>query len=142
MRRTLAGGLELDDDPARVDVEEVTRFLREESYWAQGRGVEQQRTLVENATLVVGLYSGRRQIGFARAVSDGVSFAYLADVYVHRDFRGRGLGVELVRAIVAEGPLAGLRWLLQTRDAQGLYRKVGFGIPEAESMERRPPEPA
>ncbi len=136
--RTLPGGLELDDDPARVDVDEVHRFLASESYWARGRSRETVERLVRTADRVVGLYEGERQIGFARALSDGVAFAYLADVYVLAAYRGRGLGVELVREIVENGPYAGCKWLLHTGDAHELYRRLGFGPPSERLMERDP----
>jgi len=136
--RTLPGGFELDDDPARIDIDEVHRFLADESYWAHGRPRETVERLVRTADRVVGLYEGDRQIGFARAVSDGVAFAYLADVYVLSDYRGRGLGVELVREMVENGAYAGCKWLLHTGDAHGLYRKLGFGAPSERVMERDP----
>ncbi len=82
MKRELGDGLELDDDKARIDRVEVHRFLSEESYWAVGRPREVQDRLIDEASRVVGLYDGDRQIGFCRAFSDGNSFAYLADVYV------------------------------------------------------------
>ncbi len=138
VRRTLPGGFELDDDPARIDVDEVHRFLSSESYWARGRPRETVARLVRTADRVVGLYDGERQIGFARAVSDGVAFAYLADVYVLSAYRGRGLGVELVREIVENGPYDGCKWLLHTADAHELYRKLGFGAPSERLMERDP----
>ena len=138
MPRTLPGGFELDDDPARVDVDEVHRFLASDSYWARGRSRETVERLVRTADRVVGVYDGERQIGFARAVSDGVAFAYLADVYVLAAYRGRGLGVELVREIVENGPYADCKWLLHTGDAHGLYRKLGFGPPSERLMERDP----
>jgi len=136
--RTLPGGFVLDDDPSRVDVDEVHRFLSSESYWARGRSRETVERLVRAADRVVGVYDGERQIGFARAVSDGVSFAYLADVYVLPTYRGRGLGVELVREIVENGPYAERKWLLHTGDAHGLYSKLGFGPPSERLMERDP----
>jgi GNAT superfamily N-acetyltransferase len=136
--RTLPGGFELDDDPARIDVDEVHRFLASESYWAVGRSRETVETLVRTADRVVGLYDGERQIGFARALSDGVAFAYLADVYVLAVYRGRGLGVELVREMVENGPYTGCKWLLHTGEAHELYRKFGFGAPSERLMERDP----
>jgi GNAT superfamily N-acetyltransferase len=129
VRRELPGGFELDDDPARIDIGEVHRFLSEEAYWALGRSRDIVEQLVREASRVVGLYRGGGQIGFARTVSDGVSFAYLADVYVLPEFRGRGLGVELVREAVDRGPLARVPWLLHTTDAHALYEKFGFGPP-------------
>jgi ribosomal protein S18 acetylase RimI-like enzyme len=77
-------------------------------------------------------------LGFCRAVTDGVSFAYLADVYVHPDTRGRGLGVELVREMVERGPYADRKWLLHTEDAHALYEKLGFAAPGYKLMERVP----
>jgi ribosomal protein S18 acetylase RimI-like enzyme len=137
-RRALAGGLELDDDPARVDVAAVHDFLANHAYWARGRPRETVERLVREAQRVVGIYDGERQIGFARAFTDGTSLAYLADVYVLPEYRGRGLGVELVREMVEHGPFAGVRWILHTRDAHDLYRKVGFGDPSERVMERTP----
>lgn len=136
MRRDLGGGIELDDDPARIDVDAVHDYLANESYWAEGRPRETVARLVAEAQRVVGVYEGDRQIGFARAFSDGVSLVYLADVYVLPEYRGRGLGVELVREMVERGPLTGVRWILHTRDAHDLYRKVGFGEPSVRVMER------
>jgi RimJ/RimL family protein N-acetyltransferase len=140
--RALPGGFELDDDPARLDVAEIHRYLSEESYWAAGRPRATVERLIREATRVVGLYLARRQVGFARTVSDGQSFAYLADVYVLPEFRGRGLGVELVREAVENSPFADRRWLLHTADAHGLYRKMGFGPPGERLMERTAPEVA
>jgi GNAT superfamily N-acetyltransferase len=138
VRRPLGGSLELDDDRGRVDRAEVHRFLSEESYWAAGRARETQDRLVDEAARVVGLYDGDRQVGFARAATDGVSFVYLADVYVLPGYRGRGLGEELVREMVERGPLAHLKWLLHTSDMHPLYRKLGFTEPSPKVMERVP----
>lgn len=137
MKRELAAGYELDDDPARVDIDAVHDFLAT-SYWAEGRSRELVERLVREATRVVGVYLDGRQVGFARAFSDGVALAYLADVYVLKEHRGHGLGVELVRETVERGPLAGVKWMLHTRDAHELYRRVGFGEPGERVMERRP----
>ena len=137
MIRRLDGGYELDDDPARVDVDAVHDYLSNESYWAAGRSRDTVERLVREATRVVGVYNDGRQVGFARAFSDGVALAYLADVYVLSDHRGRGLGVELVREIVENGPLADVKWILHTSDAHGLYLKFGFG-PPSERVHERP----
>ncbi len=138
MRRALADGFELDDDPARIDVDEVHRYLSNESYWARGRARTEVERLVRAASRVVGLYRDGRQVGFCRAVSDGASFAYLADVYVLPEFCGRGLGVELAREMVENGPYADRKWLLHTEDAHGLYAKLGFAPPNYKVMERQP----
>ena len=136
MKRTLAGGFELDDDRGRIDRDEVHRYLSEESYWARGRSREVLDELLDGAARVVGLYHDGRQIGFSRTLSDGHTQSYLADVYVLEDYRGRGLGVELVRFSVEEGPFVATKWLLHTADAHGLYRKFGFAEPDSRALER------
>ena len=128
--------IELDDDPGRIDVAAVHDFLANHSYWAKGRPFEVVERLVREAQRVVGVYDDDRQIGFARAFTDGVALVYLADVYVLPEYRGQGIGVQLVREMVENGPYAGLRWILHTRDAHGLYRKAGFGEPSDRVMER------
>jgi predicted nucleic acid-binding protein/GNAT superfamily N-acetyltransferase len=135
-RRTLSDGYGLDDDPARVDIDMVHRYLSEESYWAAGRTRERQAELNGAAARVVGCYREGRQLGYARAVSDGVSLAYLADLFVLSEARGRGLGIEIVRELVERGPLSSLRWLLHTEDAHGLYERFGFEPPVRSVLER------
>jgi GNAT superfamily N-acetyltransferase len=144
MRRELPGGFELDDDRTRIDVDAVHAFISGESYWGLGRERELVVQAIENSTRVVGLYRDDRsengqQVGFARAVSDGTTVAYLADVYVLGRHRGRGLGLELVREMV-ERSFGGVRWMLHTADAQELYAKLGFveGRPPYPLMERPP----
>jgi GNAT superfamily N-acetyltransferase len=139
VKRALPGGFELDDDPARVDLDAVWAFLSTEAYWGRDRSRELVERQIAGAARVVGLYRDGRQVGFARVVSDG-RLAYLADVYVLAEHRGRGLGTELVRAAVDEGPQRQLRWLLHTRDAHGLYEKFGFGPPSDRVLERPPPD--
>jgi GNAT superfamily N-acetyltransferase len=135
--RDLGDGYELDDAKERIDLAEVHRFLSEESYWAKGRAYETQAEYVELAVRVVGLYHHGRQVGFCRAAQmPGVSFVYLADVYVLDEHRGRGLGEELVREMIENGPLAGSSWILHTKDLHPLYRKFGFDVPGERLMER------
>jgi GNAT superfamily N-acetyltransferase len=140
MPRELGDGIELDHDPSRIDIDAVHDFLANVSYWAEGRPRETVERLVREAERVVGLYDGSKQIGFARAFTDGASLVYLADVYVLPEYRGRGLGVELVREMVENGPFPDLRWILHTRDAHDLYRRFGFGEPSERVMERNRPE--
>jgi GNAT superfamily N-acetyltransferase len=139
VKQALDDGLELDDDKDRIDRTEVHRFLCDESYWAKGRPRDTQDRLIDGAARVVGLYHGGRQIGFCRAATDGVSFVYLADVYVLPEYRGRGLGEALVREMVEGSDLVRLKWLLHTSDMHPLYRKFGFDVPNAKVMERLPP---
>jgi GNAT superfamily N-acetyltransferase len=138
VRRALPGGIELDDAKDRIDREHVHRFISEVSYWGEGRARETQDRLIDEADRVVGLYDGDRQIGFCRAASDGLSFAYLADVYVLDEYRGRGLGQELLREMIENGPYANVKWLLHTSDMHPLYRKFGFEEPNYKVLERRP----
>ena len=118
MKRRLPGGFEVDDvfcahgdriNPVPVNLEEID---------------------------VDAVRDFGRQIGFARAVSDGASVTYLPDVYVLPEYRGRGLGVELVREMVENGPYSDKRWILHTADAHRLYEKFGFGPPSERIMER------
>jgi GNAT superfamily N-acetyltransferase len=136
VKRDLGDGYELDDDPARIDREAVHRYLTQESYWAKGRARSVQDELIHGAARVVGLYRDGEQVGFTRTLSDGHTQSYLADVYVLDGHRGRGLGVELVRFSVDEGPFAHTKWLLHTRDAHDLYRKFGFDEPDERALER------
>ena len=142
MKRDLGDGFELDDDPGRIDRDAVHRYLSEESYWARGRLREVVDALIENAARVVGLYHDGRQVGFSRTLSDGHVQSYLADVYVLPEHRGRGLGVELVRFSVDEGPFAATKWFLHTDDAHDLYRKFGFVEPGPRALERWSREPS
>ena len=140
MKRELPGGFELDDDPARVDLDAIWAFLSTEAYWGRERSRDVVERQVAEASRVIGLYRDGQQLGFARVLSDG-RIAYLADVYVLAEHRGRGLGVELVREAVEQGPQRDLLWLLHTRDAHGLYERFGFGPPNDRLLERpsRPP---
>jgi GNAT superfamily N-acetyltransferase len=136
VRRDLGGGYEFDDDPGRIDRDAVHRYLSEESYWARGRAREVQDELIDGAARVVGLYHAGEQVGFTRTLSDGHAQSYLADVYVLEEHRGRGLGVELVRFSVDEGPVAHTKWFLHTEDAHDLYRRFGFAEPGPSALER------
>jgi GNAT superfamily N-acetyltransferase len=138
MIRELPGAHELDDDPARVDIDAVHAYLSGESYWAPGRPLVVVERLNREAARVLGLYHEGRQVGYCRAVSDGVAIAYLADVYVLEAHRGSGHGLEMVREMVEGSELRDVRWVLHTGDAHGLYRRVGFGDPSERTMERIP----
>ena len=128
MKRQLANGYELDDDTGRIDRVAVHRFISEESYWAAGRDRDVMDGMIDRAARNVGLYSpDGSQVGYARTIdAPDARLVYLADVYVLDDHRGSGLGVELVRFTIEEGPFAERRWILHTADAHGLYEKFGF----------------
>ena len=142
--RLTVGQYELDDDPRRVDRDTLWQFLSTEAYWGRWRTrsvVEQQ---LDSAWRVVGVYDSATgaMVGFARAVSDGAGFAYLADVYIDKEFRGQGLGVELVATMIDRGPGASFRWTLHTSDAHGLYERFGFTQPDRTYLERPGTKPA
>jgi GNAT superfamily N-acetyltransferase len=133
-----SGGYELDDDAGRVDADAVWAFLSTDAYWGRFRTRADFDAQLASAWRVVGVYETAtgRQVGFARAVSDGVAFAYLADVFLLPEARGTGLGKELVATMIDRGPGAGFRWTLHTADAHGLYSKFGFAEPDSMYMER------
>lgn len=133
--------LEISTDPARLDVDAIHRFLSEESYWARGRTREVVERTIANS-LCFGAFLGQRQVGYARVVSDFATFAWLADVFILDEFRGRGYGKALVQAVVAHPDLQGLRRiLLATQDAHGLYAHYGFTpVPPGRFMERFTPD--
>ena len=132
------GTYELDDNPARIDHDAAWHFLSAHAYWGRTRTRADLEAQLASAWRVVGVYQAPsgRMVGFARAVSDGVAFAYLADVYILHADRGQGLGKELVRTIIDRGPGAGFRWTLHTADAHGLYQQFGFGPPTERYLER------
>jgi GNAT superfamily N-acetyltransferase len=136
--RATVGVFELDDDRARVDKAAAWRFLSGEAYWSRWRERADLERQIDGAWRVAAAYEihSRRPVAFSRAISDGVSFAHLADVYVEAPARGRGLGVELVGFMVEDGPGREFRWALHTLDAHGLYRRVGFTPPDGSYLER------
>ena len=113
-------------------------MLSTEAYWLRWRTRAQVEAQLDGAWRVVGVYDEETgaQIGFARAVSDGVNDAYLADVIVAPESRGRGAGKLLMRAMIDDGPGAEFRWTLFTSDAHGLYEQYGFGVPDSRAMVR------
>ena len=112
-------------DPQKVDRKTVAAFLAS-SYWAQGI----PRSTVEKSidgSLCFSLLESDQLIGFARVISDRATIAYLGDVFVQPEFRGRGLGKWLVQCVMSHPELKGLRrWILVTRDAHDLYAPLGF----------------
>src|SRR6059058_835441 len=114
VRRQVNDGYELDDDRGRVDVDALVAFLTTHAYWGRWRGRAEIEQQVVSSWRVVGLYADGAMVGFARAVSDGVAFAYLADVYVDPAHRGDGLGVALVREVVDGNGAEKFRWLHHT----------------------------
>ena len=137
------GEFSISNDASRLDLDAIHDYLSHRSYWAAGRGPEVVRRSVENS-LAFGLYHGARQVGFARVITDHATFAWLCDVFVAEAARGGGLGTWLVECVLEHPDLRGLkRILLATRDAHGLYAKLGFRPLAAPDrwMERRRDEP-
>lgn len=119
-------GYEIDDDPGRLDVDAIWGFLRE-AYWSPNV----PRDVVARSipgSLCLGLYApGGELAGFARAVTDSATYAWIADVFVLEPHRGRGLGLWLVETLLGHPRLQGLRMLtLNTVDAHSLYERFGF----------------
>lgn len=129
---------DLDDDPDRLQFDAIWAWLSTEAYWGRWRSRADVEAQVRGAWRVVGVYrtDTGEQVGFARAVSDGVGFAYLADVYVTGEHRGHGLGKRLMQTMIDDGPGADFRWTLFTGDAHGLYRQFGFSEPDQTAMVR------
>lgn len=116
----------ISTDENRLQIDAIHKFLSEESYWARERTREQTERAIKNS-LPFGVYKGENQIGFARVVSDYATFAYLGDVYILEEFRGRGLSKWLMQTIIDHPELQNLRrWILATKDAHDLYEKYGF----------------
>ena len=120
------GELTISTDKDRLDLGLIHSFLVEESYWARERTLEQTQTAIENS-MCFGVFDGERQVAFARVVSDKATFAYVGDVFVIEEYRGRGISKMLMQHIVEHPELQGLRrWVLATRDAHGLYEQFEF----------------
>jgi GNAT superfamily N-acetyltransferase len=127
MRRILPDGYELDDDRNRVDVDAVHRFLSEEAYWVPGRSRETIERLVHDSTRVIAAYAADGElVGFCRVMSDASNMAWIGDVFVLPEHRGRGIGVEIVREAVEDPRHRDCLWYLNTRDAHELYERFGF----------------
>ena len=133
--------IELDDDPARLDVARVHCWLAS-SYWSPGI----ERALVERAIAgshCLGAYQGGEQAGFARAITDHATFAWIADVWIDEPARGQGLGRRMVRWFLDHPGFAGIRRVaLVTADAHGVYEGVGFhaALRPERYMERLSPD--
>lgn len=141
MNSWVTGAFTVTCDPARIDLAIVAGFLAD-SYWAKGI----PRATVERSlakSLCFALLDGDRHIGFARVISDHATIAYLGDVFVLPEYRGRGLAKWLMECVMSHPDLQGLRrWVLATSDAHGLYEKFGFtplAKPEV-FMERHNPD--
>jgi GNAT superfamily N-acetyltransferase len=131
-------GVDFSAVGARLDRDWLWHELSEHAYWAKYRTRDMFEQQLDSAWRIVGAYRAvdDRMVGFCRAFSDGVAMAYLADVYVPREERGRGIGQELLRVMIDEGPGRNFRWMLHTADAHNLYEKFGFAPHDATFMQR------
>jgi GNAT superfamily N-acetyltransferase len=115
----------ISTDPTRLDIDAIHAYLTA-SYWANGITREMLERSIAHS-LPFGVYHGKKQVGFARVITDRTTFAYLSDVFILPEAQGKGLGKWMIDVIVSHPELQGLRrWLLFTRDARGLYEKYGF----------------
>jgi GNAT superfamily N-acetyltransferase len=127
-------GYLISTDPAQFDLDAIHAYLVR-AYWCEGIPRETMERAIANS-LCFALFRGKAQIGFARVITDSATYAYLCDVYVLEDYRGKGLGKWLMECVMAHPALQGLRrFSLATRDAHGLYRQFGFReLSKPESM--------
>jgi GNAT superfamily N-acetyltransferase len=127
--------IEISTDPTRLDVGLIHKFLAADSYWARDRPLSVVERSIQNS-LCFGAYRENQQVAFGRVISDRAVFAYIADVFVVKRFRGQGIATRLMRAIIEYPELKGVQlFLLRTRDAQGLYSQCGFQVvPRPEEM--------
>ncbi len=116
-----------DNEKLQFDV--IHKFLST-SYWAKNIPFEIVKQSINNS-LCFGIYKGNTQIGFSRLITDYATFAYLADVFIIEEFRGKGLSKWMMQQIIDYPELQGLRtWMLKTADAHGLYKQFGFDKPK------------
>ena len=117
----------ISEDKSKIDLDVVHGCLSQ-SYWAEGIPKETVKRSIENS-ICFGIYKHNKQIGFARVISDLATFAYLADVFVLEEERGKDLSKWLMKIIIDHPQLQGLRrFTLATRDAHGLYEQFGFKL--------------
>jgi GNAT superfamily N-acetyltransferase len=116
----------ISSDKSRLDLPFIHLFLSTQAYWCLNIPMDTVRRSVENS-LCFGVYLGEQQVGFARIISDYATIAYLGDVFVIAEHRGKGLSKRLVAEIMSHPDLQGLRrWILLTGDAHGLYSQFGW----------------
>jgi GNAT superfamily N-acetyltransferase len=121
----MPAGYSISTDKARLDPRAIHAYLTR-SYWSPGIPIEIVERAIEHS-MCFGVFHGEAQVGFCRVVSDQATFAYLCDVYILEEHRGRGLSKRLIEFVQARPELQGLRkFMLGTRDAHGLYAQYGF----------------
>ena len=119
-------GFLISTDKSKLDTGAIHDYLSKESYWSKNIPLQTVLKSIEGS-ICFGLYQQQQQIGFARVVTDGAIFGYIADVFILKEFRGRGLSKWLMKTILEHPGLQGFRrWMLGTKDAHGLYEQFGF----------------
>jgi GNAT superfamily N-acetyltransferase len=113
-------------DHERLDLAVIHNFISSQSYWGQGRKIETVKRSLDHS-LNFGVFKDNQQVGFARVVTDFATFAWVADVFILDEHRGKGLAKWLMETILAHPDLQGFRrWVLATKDAHELYQRFGF----------------
>ena len=133
---SIKGEFFITTDSVKINLNTVHQFLSQESYWAKDVPIEIVKRSIENS-LCFSVFYKEQQIGFARVITDKATFAYLADVFIIKEYRGRGLSKWLLQTIHAHPELQGLRrWLLGTKDAHDLYTQFGWSSITEEQYRR------
>jgi len=119
-------GFCISTDKAKLDLDTIHDFLSTKAYWCINIPKEKVQTAIKNS-LCFGVYQDKKQIGFARIISDFSTTAYLGDVYILEEYRGKGISKWLMETVMNYPHLQGLRrWILLTGDAHGLYKQFGW----------------
>lgn len=134
--KEIRGDYKVSTDSSLLDVNVIFNYLSRESYWAKNIPKAVVEKSIANS-LCFGIYKGSEQVGFARLITDKATFAYLADVFIIEEFRGKGLSKWLMEVIQLHPELQGLRrWMLGTRDAHGLYEQFGWTVMDEDTRKR------
>lgn len=118
----------ISTDKSRLDLNVIHNFISWESYWGKGRSQEVMQRAIDNSVLCFGVYHAKKQMGFARVISDLTTFGYLADVFILTDYRGQGLGKWLIQTIVNHPELAALKRITLFTRTPNFYYDAGFSL--------------
>lgn len=119
---------QLSTDRGLLDVNLIHQFLSDEAYWSKGIKRKRIEKAIHNS-ICFGVYNGKKQIGFARVISDYSVLAYVLDMFIVEDYRGKGIGSWLIQCMLEHPQLKGVkRWMLRTHQQHNLFRKFGFEV--------------